>query len=61
MHNHMAFGKVLYPHDEQWKGIVSFASFSGHFSTKDTPSPRYWLLWPGVLGMIVISFTGTYH
>lgn len=57
VHNGIAFGKQLYPDDERWSGVVSFASLSTSASTKDTPSPRYWLLWPGVLLMIVVSFT----
>jgi len=36
---------------------MSFASLGKKASTKDTPSPRYWMLWPGVLAMITISFT----
>ena len=57
VHNNVAFGKQLYPDDPKWSTIVNFASLSGTFSSKDTPSPRYWLLWPGVLLMIVVSFT----
>jgi len=30
---------------------------SGSSASRETPSPRYWLLWPGVLLMIVVSFT----
>jgi OPT oligopeptide transporter protein len=57
VHNNVAFGKLLYPGDPKYGEIVSFYSFGGHFSSKNTPSPRYWLLWPGVLAMIAISFT----
>lgn len=42
---------------DEWSGIVTFASLSTAASNKDTPSPRFWLLWPGVLLMIAVSFT----
>jgi uncharacterized oligopeptide transporter (OPT) family protein len=58
VHNGAAFGVLVEPGDAKWGGLVSFASLSGAAASKDTPSPRYWLLWPGVLAMIVISFTG---
>lgn len=53
----MAFGAQPYPDDEHWHMLRSYASLSSKFSTKDHPSPRYWMLWPGVLLMIVVSFT----
>ncbi|EME86509.1 uncharacterized protein MYCFIDRAFT_202529 [Pseudocercospora fijiensis CIRAD86] len=56
VHNKVAFGKQLAPKDEKWSGLMSFASLGAHASTKATPSPRFWLLWPGVLTMIVVSF-----
>ncbi|OTA95670.1 hypothetical protein M434DRAFT_393520 [Hypoxylon sp. CO27-5] len=39
--------------DPRWEGYYSFASLSnlGH----ETPSPRYWLLWPGVMIMVCTS------
>ncbi|KAF4549365.1 OPT oligopeptide transporter-like protein 3 [Elsinoe fawcettii] len=55
--NGMAFGNPIYEGDEKWGEYVSYASLSLKFSTKDHPSPRYWLLWPGVLLMIAVSFT----
>jgi hypothetical protein len=58
VHNGIAFGKKTHPKDHHWHEIVSFSQFGHPFSSKDTPSPRYWLLWPGVLAMIAISFTG---
>ncbi|TKA80251.1 hypothetical protein B0A49_01441 [Cryomyces minteri] len=51
------FGSQLAPHDPHWSGLVSFASLGTKATKKDTPSPRYWLLWPGVLCMIAVSFT----
>jgi hypothetical protein len=58
VHNGVAFGKSLFPKDPKWEPAYTFASFGKPFSSKETPSPRYWLMWPGVLAMIVISFTG---
>ncbi|KAK4949188.1 hypothetical protein LTR66_014060, partial [Elasticomyces elasticus] len=57
VHNHAAFGIQLYPKDPKWSGLVTFASLKGKASTKARPSPRFWLLWPGVLLMIAVSFT----
>ncbi|KAF4540019.1 Oligopeptide transporter [Lasiodiplodia theobromae] len=56
VHNGAAFG-VAASDDPKWDGYVSFASLSLSASNKDTPSPRYWMLWPGVLCMIAVSFT----
>ncbi|KAG0151242.1 hypothetical protein CROQUDRAFT_712984 [Cronartium quercuum f. sp. fusiforme G11] len=39
------------------EGLVSYQAMSAAFTTADHPSPRYWLLWPGVLLMLVSSFT----
>ncbi|KAI0180618.1 oligopeptide transporter [Hypoxylon sp. FL1284] len=41
------------PDDPHWDSLYSFASLSnlGH----ETPSPRYWLLWPGVMIMVCSS------
>ncbi|KAE9974174.1 hypothetical protein BLS_003255 [Venturia inaequalis] len=57
VHNEVAFGKLSAPGDPKWGELVTFYSFTGKSSTKEAPSPRYWLLWPGVLAMIAISFT----
>lgn len=51
------FGIAWADPDSHWAPLVSFASLSSEFATKDTPSPRFWLLWPGVLLMIAVSFT----
>lgn len=59
VHNGAAFGVAAGPDgDDRWKDYISFASLSLSASNKDTPSPRFWLLWPGVLCMIAVSFTG---
>jgi len=60
VHNNMAFGQELgskLTDDPRWAGYMNFASLNSIASSKDTPSPRYWMLWPGVLLMIVVSFT----
>ena len=54
VHYEVCFGRLRQPEE---LGVVTFASLNAPFSSKDTPSPRYWMLWPGVLAMIVISFT----
>ncbi|KAF2146337.1 uncharacterized protein K452DRAFT_109136 [Aplosporella prunicola CBS 121167] len=56
VHNGAAFG-VQASEDPKWKDYMSFASLGASASNKYTPSPRYWLLWPGVLCMIAVSFT----
>lgn len=57
VHNGAAWGIALVDDDPRWEGYISFASLSKAASNKDHPSPRYWLLWPGVLIMIAVSFT----
>lgn len=44
------------PGMEKWAPLTNFASLGAAASNKDMPSPRFWLLWPGVLLMIVVSF-----
>lgn len=39
--------------DPQWDGLYSFTSLRN--LGKQTPSPRYWLLWPGVMVMVCCS------
>lgn len=51
--------------DPKWASSISFASLSPADPESGIPSsiapdsfsPRFWLLWPGVLAMIVVSFT----
>jgi hypothetical protein len=57
VHYNVAWG-VHASEDPKWDSYYSFASLSTKASNKDYPSPRYWLLWPGVLLMIAVSFTG---
>lgn len=49
-----AFGAAA-SDDPKWADYISYFSLNTTFATKDHPSPRYWLLWPGVLCMIVVS------
>lgn len=53
----LAFG-VPVSESPEWALLMNYASLSSEFTTVDHPSPRYWLLWPGVLCMIAVSFTG---
>lgn len=41
--------------DPKWADYINYMSLSTTYANKDHPSPRYWLLWPGVLTMIVVS------
>ena len=52
-----AFGTPV-SEDPKWSSYVSYSSLALTFASADHPSPRYWLLWPGVLCMIAVSFTG---
>lgn len=39
--------------DPKWKGMYSFGKLTNQ--DKETPSPRFWLLWPAVMVMICSS------
>ncbi|KAF2723590.1 oligopeptide transporter [Polychaeton citri CBS 116435] len=43
--------------DPNWYDYMNYASLGAAASSKTHPSPRYWMLWPGILGMVCISFT----
>ena len=47
--------------DTVWHGYVSYSSLAEEFTTVDHPSPRYWLLWPGILCLVAVSMTGEAH
>lgn len=49
-------GRATNPGDERWGDLVSFLSLSDMDQPGNIPSPRYWLLWPGVMIMICYSF-----
>ncbi|KAL1844970.1 hypothetical protein VTK73DRAFT_1415 [Phialemonium thermophilum] len=53
VHYGECIGIQLAPDDPKWDSYYSFASLS-HLG-KTTPSPRYWLLWPGVMVMVCSS------
>ncbi|TVY28884.1 putative metal-nicotianamine transporter [Lachnellula hyalina] len=38
-------------------GLASYITISDEFSNAGHPSPRYWLLWPGITCMIAVSLT----
>ncbi|KAF4547607.1 OPT oligopeptide transporter-like protein 2 [Elsinoe fawcettii] len=48
-------GDITQEFYEQWKDSVTFYSMSTKTITSATPSPRYWLLWPGVMIMVCAS------
>lgn len=54
----VAFGQSV-TEDPFWAGLTSYTSMDGRFASPDHPSPRYWLLWPGVACMLAVAFTGT--
>ncbi|KNZ44557.1 hypothetical protein VP01_903g4 [Puccinia sorghi] len=51
----IAFGYQKFP--ETYPEIYEYQSLSSTFTSTTHPSARYWLLWPGVLLLIVSSFT----
>ncbi|KAG5976498.1 hypothetical protein E4U55_007301 [Claviceps digitariae] len=53
----IAFGTPV-TSDPYWAGLMSYSSMAGGFASADRPSPRYWLLWPGVALMLSVSLTG---
>ncbi|KAF1841384.1 oligopeptide transporter [Cucurbitaria berberidis CBS 394.84] len=57
VHNNMAWGIDLGKGDPKWEGHMTFTSLGLAACNKDHPSPRYWILWPGVLLLIAVSFT----
>ncbi|OTA93878.1 hypothetical protein M434DRAFT_284274 [Hypoxylon sp. CO27-5] len=56
VHRGIAFGRPA-TNDYEWDGYMSYSSLSPEFTSPDHPSPRYWLLWPGIACMIAVSFT----
>ncbi|KAI4753708.1 oligopeptide transporter [Aureobasidium sp. EXF-3400] len=52
----IAFGKPA-SSSSLWEDLISYHSLSPEFASPDHPSPRYWLLWPGIACMIAVSFT----
>lgn len=56
VHYGVCQGKATDPADEKWGDMVTFLSLTGMDQPGNIPSPRYWLLWPGVMIMICYSF-----
>ncbi|KLJ06714.1 hypothetical protein EMPG_17791 [Blastomyces silverae] len=50
----MAFGEPASA-DAKWSALMSYSSLSKDFATASHPSPRYWLLWPGVITMAAVA------
>ncbi|KAL2022107.1 hypothetical protein VTK56DRAFT_6151 [Thermocarpiscus australiensis] len=53
VHYGECIGIQLAPDDPQWSSLYSFTSLKN--LGQETPSPRYWLLWPGVMIMVCSS------
>ncbi|KAK3328775.1 OPT oligopeptide transporter protein-domain-containing protein [Apodospora peruviana] len=53
VHYGECIGKDLSDGDPRWDGYYTFSSLKN--LGKETPSPRYWLLWPGVMVMVCAS------
>lgn len=53
VHHGEAIGHRVYTGQPEWDGLYSFASLSN--LGKETPSPRYWLLWLGVVVVVCSS------
>ncbi|KAI0006361.1 OPT oligopeptide transporter protein-domain-containing protein [Xylariaceae sp. FL0662B] len=53
VHYGECIGKQQVEDDPRWADYYSFASLSN--LGRETPSPRYWLLWPGVMIMVCTS------
>ncbi|KAI2602231.1 oligopeptide transporter [Hypoxylon sp. NC1633] len=51
----MAFGKPASV-AKGWEALMSYASMSTDFANATHPSPRFWLLWPGVSGTLSVAF-----
>jgi hypothetical protein len=51
-----AVGKPYVDEEPYWINYLSMSFNPLDDGTRPTPSPRYWLLWPGVLVMLVFSF-----
>ncbi|KAG5290070.1 hypothetical protein I7I48_09576 [Histoplasma ohiense] len=50
----LAFGEPAST-DSKWSSLMSYSSLSKDFATASHPSPRYWLLWPGVITMAAVA------
>ena len=39
-------------------GLSLYHDISDTFATAHHPGPRYWMLWPGIIGMVAVSLAG---
>ncbi|WPH01424.1 Hypothetical protein R9X50_00427000 [Acrodontium crateriforme] len=54
----IAFGRPGHSAEfPMYNGTMGFMSLSANYVKPEHPSPRFWLLWPGVLLMLAVSFT----
>jgi OPT family oligopeptide transporter len=53
VHYGECIGHNLMPDDEKWGDWMTFSRMSN--LGKEKPSPRFWLLWPGVMIMVCVS------
>ena len=53
----LAFGEPVRA-EAPWSGLIDYFSMSTKFANPSHPSPRYWLLWPGVAAMLAVAFIG---
>ncbi|EFQ35646.1 hypothetical protein CGRA01v4_09830 [Colletotrichum graminicola] len=52
----IAFGQPVSTSEAGWAGLTSYKSMSDDFASVSHPSPRYWLLWPGVICTLAVAF-----
>lgn len=53
----IAFGQEA-TSDPGWDGYMSYSSLTAEFTSNQHPSPRYWLIWPGIACMVSVSMAG---
>ncbi|KAI0016895.1 OPT oligopeptide transporter protein-domain-containing protein [Xylariomycetidae sp. FL0641] len=54
----IAFGRPLPSSSPGGAELMSYTSMSAEFASASHPSPRYWLLWPGVACNLAVAFVG---
>ncbi|CCF38382.1 OPT oligopeptide transporter [Colletotrichum higginsianum] len=55
VHYGEAMGVQRYPKSEKWADMVNFGVMKVSDDPNWVPSPRYWMLWPGVMVLVVYS------
>ncbi|XWW97687.1 hypothetical protein V2A60_005673 [Cordyceps javanica] len=53
----LAFGEPRSSTDVALPDLISYTAMSDPFSGAEYPSPRYWLLWPGVACTLAVAFS----